>query len=79
MSTLRERTSIPVPQIFGFNALPSEKFDYPYVLMEHVTGKPLGGILAKEVPSKYVEKAAKQLASVLFQLKNLTFDHLGRI
>ncbi|KAM3460197.1 hypothetical protein NHJ6243_006131 [Beauveria neobassiana] len=79
LRTLRRRTTIPVPDVFAFEASASNDFGYPYMLMECLEGKPLGTSMAFGVPVKHHPQVAKQLAEVLFQLQNLSFDKLGRI
>jgi hypothetical protein len=36
MRTIKDRTSIPVPQVFAYNVPPSNEVGYPYILMEHL-------------------------------------------
>lgn len=79
MRTVKERTSIPVPQVFAFDASPSNQVGYPYILMEYLGGRPLESTIASQVPSESLPKVAKQLAEVLFQLHGLAFTRLGRI
>ena len=79
MRTIKDLTSIPVPQVFAYNVSPSNEVGYPYILMEHLPGRVLGGTIASQVPPEYLRKVAKQVAEVLFQLHGLTFDRLGRL
>lgn len=79
MKTLKSRTTIPVPQVFAFDVLPCSEFDFPYVLMECLKGQVLQTTIASQVPADHLPHVASQLADVLFQLENLTFDQLGRI
>ena len=79
MNTVRDRTQIPVPRIFAFDTSPNSEVGYPYILMEHIEGKHLGGTIASRVPPAHLPKVASQLAEVLFQLYELSFDHLGRL
>jgi hypothetical protein len=79
MRVVRERTSIPVPQVFAHNVSPSNEVGCPYILMEGVTGRVLGGTIASQVPLEHLPKVAKQLADVLYQLNGLTFDRLGQL
>lgn len=78
MRTAKDRTSIPVPQVFTFNVSPSNEFGYPYILMEYLDGRVLGGPFASQVPPGYLPKVARELAEILFQLHGLAFDRLGR-
>ncbi|KAG6117969.1 hypothetical protein E4U12_001310 [Claviceps purpurea] len=79
MKTLKSRTTIPVPEVFAFDVSPSNEFGFPYVLLECLKGKPLQSTMAKTVPADYKQHVASQVADVLYQLENLTFDRLGRI
>ncbi|KAM3455740.1 hypothetical protein MY3296_002158 [Beauveria thailandica] len=79
LRTLRRRTTIPVPDVFAFEASASNDFGYSYMFMECLEGKTLGNTVARSVPVKHHSHVAKQLAEVLFQLQNLSFDKLGRI
>ncbi|OAA55463.1 Aminoglycoside phosphotransferase [Cordyceps fumosorosea ARSEF 2679] len=79
MKTLHSRTSIPVPMVFDFDTSPSNEFGFPYILMECLNGQILDSTIARQVPAEYLQHVARQLAEVLFQLENLTFDHLGRL
>ncbi|KAG5951193.1 hypothetical protein E4U57_007043 [Claviceps arundinis] len=55
------------------------KSRFPYLLLEGLKGKTLQSTMAKTVPVDYKHHVASQLADVLYQLENLTFDRLGRI
>ncbi|OJD17343.1 hypothetical protein AJ78_02581 [Emergomyces pasteurianus Ep9510] len=79
MNIIRQRTSIPIPRIFGFEMSMDEPFGYPYVLMEYVGGRRLDDVLARSVPQQYQAKVAKQLANVFAELQNLTFNRIGRL
>ncbi|KAG6017128.1 hypothetical protein E4U54_008242 [Claviceps lovelessii] len=79
MKTLKSRTTIPVPQVFAFDASPSNEVGFPYMLLECLTGQVLQTTIASQVPADRLPHVASQLADVLFQLENLTFDRLGRI
>ncbi|EEP77851.1 predicted protein [Uncinocarpus reesii 1704] len=80
MNIIRQRTNIPIPRIFGFEISTNpESFGYPYILMEYLGGRQLDNVLALSVPQPYHAKVAKQLANVLVELQNLTFDRIGRL
>ncbi|KAJ3545518.1 hypothetical protein NM208_g2473 [Fusarium decemcellulare] len=79
LKTLRSRTSIPVPQVYGFDPSPGNPFGFPYMFMGYLKGRVLPSTIARQVPVVYHKKIAGQLADVLFKLENLTFDQLGRI
>lgn len=81
IKTVKSRTTIPVPQVFAFDASSSNKFGFPYILMECLKGRVLDyrTPMVRQVPSEHLPHVARQLADVLYQLENLTFDRLGRI
>ncbi|EGX94776.1 Protein kinase-like domain [Cordyceps militaris CM01] len=79
LRTLRQRTMIPVPDVFAFEASASNAFGFPYILMDYLKGKTTGATMAGHVPAKHSPHVSKQLAEVLSQLQNLSFDKLGRI
>jgi isoamyl acetate esterase len=79
MKFVRANTSIPVPQIYEFEASVDGEFGYLYVLMEHLGGQTLDGILAEKVPKDYRSKVAKQLVNVFFELSTLTYDWIGQL
>lgn len=79
LRTLRQRTTIPVPDVFAFEASRSNEFGYPYMLMECLAGQTLASTVARHVPVAYHPHVARQFADVFFQLQNLSFDKLGRI
>ncbi|RYC59629.1 hypothetical protein CHU98_g6582 [Xylaria longipes] len=56
MRTAKDRTTIPVPQVFAFDVHPSNTVGYPYVLMEYIDGRALKGTLASQVPRSYLPK-----------------------
>ncbi|USP80489.1 hypothetical protein yc1106_07763 [Curvularia clavata] len=78
MNLVRQRTTIPVPRIYGFEVKTDDPFGYPYVLMEYMSGHKLNNGLARTLP-QYQAKVAKQLANVFAELQNLTFSRIGRI
>ncbi len=77
--TVRERTSIPAPQVFAFDVSPSNEVGCPYMIMEALPGRTLGGSIAAQVPSEHLPKVASQLAEVVYQLYGLAFDRAGRL
>ena len=79
MKIVHERTTIPVPCIFDFEASAKLKFGYPFVLMEYLGGFTLTNGIAETVPPKYHRKVAEQLARVFVQLQSPTFNRIGRL
>lgn len=79
LKTVKSRTTIPVPEVFVFDTSLSNEFGFPYILMERLKGRVLDSTIASKVPAECFPQVARQLADVLFQLENLSFDRLGRI
>lgn len=80
MNVVKARSNIPVPRVFGHQARSTDNFQFPFVLMEFLPGRDVGGPIAREVPDEYLPKVAKQLAAVLFQLENqLAFPKMGML
>jgi serine/threonine protein kinase len=79
MKIVRQRTSIPIPWIFGFEMSVDEPFEYPYILMEYLGGRTLDNNLAFSIPQQYHAKVAKQFANVFAELQSLTFSRIGRL
>jgi len=79
MRVVRDRTTIPVSQIYAFDMSADQPFGYPYVLMEYLGGRSLDTGIATSVPLEHHAKVAKQLANVFVELQKLTFDRIGRL
>ncbi|KAJ8132736.1 hypothetical protein O1611_g889 [Lasiodiplodia mahajangana] len=79
MKLIKERTTVPLPQVFDFETSADQPFGYPYILMEYLGGRTLASGLATTIPRQYHTKVAKQLANVFAELQNLTFSRIGRI
>ncbi|KAK0636300.1 serine/threonine protein kinase [Bombardia bombarda] len=62
MRTTKNRTSTPVPQVFAYDCSPSNEVGYPYILMEFLHGRTLGGTIVSQVPPEHHPKVARQLA-----------------
>lgn len=79
MKMIRQRTTIPIPQVFDFETSADQPFGYPYVFMEYLGGRTLTNVLAVAIPAQHHAKVAKQLANVFAELQNLTFSRIGRL
>ncbi|KAF3480076.1 uncharacterized protein GIQ15_05423 [Arthroderma uncinatum] len=78
MRLVRERTSIPVPEVFDY-AVSDTPFGYPYMLVQCLPGKPCDSVIATAAPSKHFQKAASQVADIFFELQQLSFDTIGKV
>jgi aminoglycoside phosphotransferase (APT) family kinase protein len=56
MATVRDRTKIPVPRVFAYDVSPSNEVGCPYVLMERLPGRVLGGTIVSKVQSNTCPK-----------------------
>ena len=79
MKIAKRHTTIPIPQVFGFETSADQPFGYPYVFMEYLGGHSLPNGLAETIPHQHHAKVAQQLANVFAELKNLTFSRIGRL
>jgi isoamyl acetate esterase len=76
MRIVRERTFIPVPQVFAFSATTQNPFGYRYMLMEAMPGHLFEDNMASS-PKEHREKVASQFARIVYELSNVTFDRIG--
>lgn len=79
MKIIKKHTTIPIPQIFDFEASATQPFGYPFVFMEYLGGRTLEHGLAETIPRQHHGKVAKQLANVFAELQDLTFSRIGRL
>ncbi|KAK5996126.1 hypothetical protein PT974_04554 [Cladobotryum mycophilum] len=79
MKIIHKHTTIPIPDVFDFEASADQPFGYPYVFMEYLGGRALPSGLATTIPRQHHTKVAKQLANVFAELQNLTFSRIGRL
>jgi hypothetical protein len=76
MRYVREHTTIPVPEVYGYDTGTDNLAKTPYILMECIPGwrpPPKMGELSENVLRTIVD----QLANVLVQLSNLQFPKIG--
>ncbi|KXX74319.1 Altered inheritance of mitochondria protein 9, mitochondrial [Madurella mycetomatis] len=79
MKIVKKYTTIPIPQVFDFEASANQPFGYPYVFMEYLGGRTLPKGVATAIPHQFHTKVAKQLANIFAELQNLTFSRIGRL
>lgn len=79
MKIIKEQTTVPIPEVFDFEASADQPFGYPYVFMECLPGRTLPSGLATTIPPQHHTKVAKQLANVFSELQDLTFSRIGRL
>ncbi|OAA73748.1 GDSL Lipase/Acylhydrolase family protein [Cordyceps fumosorosea ARSEF 2679] len=79
MALIKNHTTIPIPQVYDFEASTNHHFGYPYTLMERLPGNHVSNGVAESIPGEHHAKIARQLANVFSELQNLTFTRIGRI
>lgn len=79
MKMIHKNTTIPIPQVFEFEASADQPFGYPYIIMEYLSGRILPNGLATTIPLQHRVKVAQQLANVFSELQKLTFSRIGRL
>jgi isoamyl acetate esterase len=80
MRLVQERTSIPVPTVFGYNAKQENPFGYQYMFMSVLPGRHLDNSFGTSVPQQHQAKVADQFAEILHELSTkMTFDRIGRV
>ncbi|KAI9762656.1 MAG: hypothetical protein M4579_000274 [Chaenotheca gracillima] len=82
VATLRviaARTTIPVPEVYDFDAKATDAFGYRYILMQALPGRQMDARLSRTVPRANWDKITEQLADYTFQLSRLEFESVGRL
>ncbi len=79
MKIIKKYTTIPIPQVFDFEASTDQPFCYPYIFMEYLGGRTLPKGVATAIPHQFHAKVAKQLANIFAELQSLTFSRIGRL
>jgi isoamyl acetate esterase len=76
---VKERTTIPIPEVFAYEIKAKNEFGFRYMLMEAIPGQPLTRGLARLVPEEFMEKVSRQIGEIYFQLSTIRFDKIGRL
>ncbi|EJD42183.1 hypothetical protein AURDEDRAFT_186165 [Auricularia subglabra TFB-10046 SS5] len=85
LKIIRERTSVPVPTVFGFAADYTNPIGLPYILMSAVIGyRPeKSGLRVRQqivpFPHERFETFCASFASVHLELRKISFDRIGSI
>ena len=82
MKYVKEHTTLPVPDVFGYNASCDNALGSPYIFMEAIHGrhhalKSFGPVL--DIPQDKRAMVCRQLADYLSQLNSLRFPALGAL
>ncbi|KAL5361164.1 hypothetical protein BJX96DRAFT_185162 [Aspergillus floccosus] len=84
---IREQTSIPVPEIYGWGLARENKLGLgPFILMSFIDGICLGDVfggdsrlLRKEISDDDVECVYRQMANIMLQLFRVEFHQIGSL
>jgi aminoglycoside phosphotransferase (APT) family kinase protein len=79
MRLVKSKTSIPVPQVYGFEVSTTNSFGFRYMLMEAIPGHIPPSRFSQSVPQNYWDKITDQLADYYHQLSRLRFDRIGAL
>ena len=81
MRLIHDRTTIPVPAIYAFDASQNNKLGTPWIVMSFISGVTLGGGWFDETGPTPLEdrrqQSLKSLAAAMSQLHKFQFDKIG--
>lgn len=81
MRYVKQHTSIPVPEVYSFDATDDNTLGVPYMFMEYIQGKPYPYPFSQRGIVRDVEllKVHLQLVHFTWQLSRLPFDSIGQL
>ncbi|KAI9868271.1 MAG: hypothetical protein M1830_005670, partial [Pleopsidium flavum] len=79
MRLVKQKTTVPVPEVFGYDVNGTNALGYRYILMEALPGRVLDSTFSRAIPETHKEKVAGQFAEYFHQLSKLRFDKIGRV
>ena len=84
MRWIKGKTTIPVPEVYGFDSSMDNIIGSPYVMMEYIEGKSLyGGWFDPQASPARLEqfraRALQTIAAAMVQLHNIRFDTSGSL
>jgi Phosphotransferase enzyme family len=83
MSFIRQNTSIPIPEVFGFDETIQNEIDAPYILMQFVQGSRVWDVWFDVTgPTPLEERRLRILDTVavaMFQLNKFRFNKIGSL
>ncbi|KZO93006.1 hypothetical protein CALVIDRAFT_286927 [Calocera viscosa TUFC12733] len=78
MMYVRDRMSVPIPQVYAYSTNMS-LLGTTFIIMQHITGaEPLSHVLST-LPAPAKEEVTRQYARIVFQLSRMRFTHMGSI
>ncbi|PVH74570.1 hypothetical protein DL98DRAFT_429229, partial [Cadophora sp. DSE1049] len=72
-------SSIPKPEIFGYDVSTTNKFGFRYILMELLPGRIVDHDSKNSIPKEKWTSLADQLAGYMYQLSKLRFSSIGHL
>ncbi|KAI1459988.1 kinase-like domain-containing protein [Annulohypoxylon moriforme] len=78
MNCVRSRTSIPVPEVIGFDHSDKNPLGYEYSLLARVPGETLSDIW-QELDDKQMNGILDQLANILAELHSIDVEEIGGV
>lgn len=84
MRLIRRETSIPIPEVFAFDASLENELGCPFILMERIEGKPLHEVwwnqsISQAQREQFRIRSLHGIAEAMAQLSNLTFSQGGSL
>lgn len=84
MRLLKRETSIPVPEVYSFDASLDNAVKCPFIMMEDLKGQPLHELWFQPEASqaaleRFRNRVLQQLAVVAVQLSAFTYEHSGSL
>ena len=84
MRWIRGKTTIPVPEVYGFNSSMENAIGCPYILMEHIEGQSLykGWFNPQASPARLEQfraRALQTIAAAMVQLHRIRFQTNGSL
>ncbi|KAI1767352.1 hypothetical protein GGR53DRAFT_526880 [Hypoxylon sp. FL1150] len=76
MRYVKDRTDIPVPRVYMYNASSNNQLGYEWILMEHMPGKPFEEVYS-ELEDDAKKLFARTMAEWMDSLSRLQFDAIG--
>ncbi|KAM5494937.1 hypothetical protein MaudMau93_000235 [Microsporum audouinii] len=79
MKYIAEKTTIPIPRIFGYSIKQDSLLGFPFLAMEYIAGKTLHGTMVPDLAEELRLHLFDQLADIYIQLHGQQFNHVGAL
>jgi Phosphotransferase enzyme family len=81
MNYVKQHTAIPIPTLYGYDCSYCNPLGCPYLLMEHIKGRPLPDVIDEigGMTDAQIFKVHAQMANVSLQLAQLCFPTIGHL